>query len=91
VKKLFVWDFHGTLEKGNENASRAITNNVLAKFGHKVRLSKHDAIKLYGKKWYEYYEYLLPNEPHEVHLTLQANSFDWAGCRSYCSQTYEAE
>ncbi len=77
MKKLFVWDFHGTLEKGNENASREITNKTLAKFGYARRLSKKEAIKLYGKKWYEYYEYLLPDEPHEIHLKLQESSFEW--------------
>jgi len=77
MKKLFVWDFHGTLEKGNENASQEITNEVLAKHGYKQRLSDQDSIKLYGKKWYQYYEYLLPDEPHQKHLALQADSFEW--------------
>jgi phosphoglycolate phosphatase-like HAD superfamily hydrolase len=31
---------------------------------------------LYGLKWYEYFEHLLPDEPHEKHLELQALSFD---------------
>ena len=77
MKKLFVWDFHGTLEKGNEHASREITNNVLAKRGYKRQLTKSETIKLYGKKWYEYYEYLLPNESHQTHVKLQAESFEW--------------
>jgi phosphoglycolate phosphatase-like HAD superfamily hydrolase len=75
--KLFVWDFHGTLEKGNENASREITNNVLAKNRYKQRLTKQESIKLYGNKWYKYFEYLLPQEPHDTHVRLQAESFEW--------------
>lgn len=75
--KLFVWDYHGTLEKGNELASLEISNLALQKFGYAERFSTEDAIKLYGKKWYEYFEYILPNEPHETHVNLQEASFEW--------------
>lgn len=69
--KLFVWDFHGVLEKDNERAVIDISNKVLKNLGYEKRLSKEDNTKLYGKKWYEYFEYLLPNEPHEKHLEIQ--------------------
>lgn len=72
-----MWDFHGTLEKGNEHAALEISNAVLAKLGYKPRFSKQDAINLYGKKWYEYFEYLLPDEPHEIHVMLQQTCFEW--------------
>ena len=90
MKKLFVWDFHGTLEKGNENASLEITNNVLAKHGYRQRLTKQDSINQYGKKWYQYYEYLLPDEPHETHLTLQAESFDWPEAKAIVAKHMSA-
>lgn len=82
MKKLFVWDFHGTLEKGNEKASQEITNKVLAIHGYRQRLDNQVNIILYGKKWYQYYEYLLPNESHITHLELQANSFGWPGAEA---------
>lgn len=69
--KLFVWDFHGVLEKDNEHAVIDISNNVLQKLGYRERITKEDNLKLYGKKWYEYFEYLLPNESHEKHLKIQ--------------------
>lgn len=77
MKKLFVWDFHGTLEKGNELAVIEITNNALQKHGFVERLNEQDAITLYGLKWYEYFEFLLPNEPHETHVLLQHTCFEW--------------
>lgn len=69
--KLFVWDFHGVLEKDNEHAVIDISNRVLKKLGYKQRISKEDNLKLYGQKWYEYFEYLLPNKSHEKHLEIQ--------------------
>jgi phosphoglycolate phosphatase-like HAD superfamily hydrolase len=77
MKKLFVWDFHGTLEKGNELAVIEVTNNALEKHGFTERLNKEDAFRLYGIKWYEYFEYLLPDESHETHVMLQHTCFEW--------------
>jgi phosphoglycolate phosphatase-like HAD superfamily hydrolase len=75
--KLFVWDYHGTLEKGNELAALDISNRALEKFGYTQRFTAQDAVDLYGKKWYEYFEYLLPNETPEVHTALQEACFEW--------------
>lgn len=77
MKKVFVWDFHGTLEKGNELAVIEITNKALEKHGFIERLNTEDAIKLYGVKWYEYFEHLLPRETHKVHVMLQQACFEW--------------
>jgi phosphoglycolate phosphatase-like HAD superfamily hydrolase len=79
MKKLFVWDFHGTLEKGNELAALEISNRVLQQFGYTVRFSEQEGRDLYGKKWYEYFEYLLPDEPHDTHVELQHASFTFPG------------
>ncbi len=75
--KLFVWDYHGILEKGNEAAAFYVSNLVLEKFGYKERLSQKDAINLYGRKWYEYFEHVLPAESHKRHLELQKAGFDF--------------
>ena len=65
--KLFVWDFHGTLEKGNELAVLEISNLILKKHDYKERFLESQCRELYGEKWFEYFEYLLPNEPKTIH------------------------
>ncbi len=73
--KLFVWDLHGTLEQGNELAVIALSNQVLDSHGYAERFTPAHVDELYGKKWYEYFEYLLPHGTHEDHLALQAACF----------------
>ena len=75
--KLFVWDFHGTLEKGNEAAVLENSNAVLEMFGYAERFSLKDCIDLYGLKWYEYFAFLLPHETKEKHLELQQAALDY--------------
>ncbi|MEK7082150.1 MAG: HAD family hydrolase [Patescibacteria group bacterium] len=69
--KLFVWDFHGTLEKGNERGVIALSNEALARRGFTERFSGEHITQLYGKKWYEYFAHLLPHESPATHLRLQ--------------------
>lgn len=69
--KLFIWDFHGTLEKGNEHAVLEITNEVLREYGCRQSIDAETNHRLYGKKWYEYFEHILPHESEEIHLRLQ--------------------
>ncbi len=76
--KLFVWDFHGVLEKDNEKAVVDISNRVLAAAGYKERFTDEDNERFYGLKWYEYFERLLPNAPAGEHLKLQADCFKMA-------------
>lgn len=76
--KLFVWDFHGTLEKGNEYAVLEMSNIVLEKHGYEERFSESQCRELYGKKWYEYFEHLLPSESNSKHLELQENCFSFS-------------
>lgn len=71
MKKLFVWDFHGTLEKGNEHAVLELINVVLEKAGYDRRLTVAENAKLYGVKLWEYFAYLLPHESESVHRKLQ--------------------
>lgn len=74
--KLFVWDLHGTLEQGNETAVIELSNMALAKHNYTERFTAHHVRKLYGKKWYEYFEHLLPHLEHDRHLDLQNTSFN---------------
>jgi phosphoglycolate phosphatase-like HAD superfamily hydrolase len=76
MRKLFVWDLHGTLETGNDRASIDTSNAALEQFGYSERFTYADGAKLYGLKWYEYFEWLLGNESHERHLELQDASFE---------------
>jgi phosphoglycolate phosphatase-like HAD superfamily hydrolase len=73
--KLYVWDLHGVLEQGNDRAAIDVSNTVLSEHGYSERFTYEDGVRLYGLKWYEYFEYLLPNEDHEQHLVLQEASF----------------
>jgi phosphoglycolate phosphatase-like HAD superfamily hydrolase len=74
-RTLFVWDLHGTLEQGNENAVIQISNQALKERGHTARFKHGDALRLYGKHWYEYFADILPEAAHEEHMELQQLSF----------------
>jgi len=74
--KLFVWDLHGTLEKGAEEGALEIQNRVLADFGYKKRFTKEEQSSIWGKRWFEFFEYLLPDETHERYLELQSACFE---------------
>ena len=76
--KLFVWDFHGVLEKDNELAVLDISNRVLEQAGYTERLSAKDSQEYYGLKWYQYFERLLPNLSTDQHMALQAACFRFA-------------
>jgi len=56
---LFIWDFHGVLEKGNELAVLEVTNTVLGEYGYDVRASHEDIMKMYGLRWQEYFRLLI--------------------------------
>lgn len=73
--KLFVWDLHGVLETGNHRAAVDISNEILNRFGRRERFTYEDGIVLYGRKWYEYFEWLLPDATHDYHLSLQEECF----------------
>lgn len=72
MKKLFVWDFHGTLEKGNNFAVLEITNRALKVHGHNREMSEDEAYVLSGKHWWQYFQHLLPELHADECLSLQA-------------------
>jgi phosphoglycolate phosphatase-like HAD superfamily hydrolase len=76
--KLFVWDFHGVLEKDNEKAVIDISNQVLARAGYEERFIEEDNERFYGLKWFQYFERLLPDRPKKEHLALQVACFKFA-------------
>lgn len=71
MAKLFVWDFHGTLEKGSEEGVRYLLNTILREKNYTQRFTVGDAQRLAGKKPSEHFADLLPDEPAERHLELQ--------------------
>lgn len=73
--KLFVWDFHGVLEKDNDLAVLDISNEVLEQAGYTERFTEATSREYYGLKWYEYFERLLPDLNKEEHMALQAACF----------------
>lgn len=76
--KLFVWDFHGVLEKDNDLVVLDISNQVLEEAGYAERFSDEDNKRFYGLKWFQYFERLLPNLTSEQHMALQAACFEFA-------------
>jgi phosphoglycolate phosphatase-like HAD superfamily hydrolase len=73
--KLFVWDFHGVLEQDNDLALIEVTDIILEKNGFKERLDLKVRNLLYGRRWYEYFEYILPNESYSTHMDLTCQSY----------------
>jgi phosphoglycolate phosphatase-like HAD superfamily hydrolase len=73
--KLFVWDLHGTLERGNDRAVVDISNQVLESNGFRERFTYEDGQALYGRKWYEYFVWLLGDHSYERALRLQEECF----------------
>ena len=64
--KLFVWDFHGVLEKDNEYAVEEVCNRVLAEFGVERRATVQECLDLYGEKWAVYYRFYCPEADEET-------------------------
>jgi phosphoglycolate phosphatase-like HAD superfamily hydrolase len=75
--KLFVWDFHGVLEKDNEKAVKEISNIILRRAGFSEQLTDQQNEEYLGLKWYEYFERLLPNITKEKCLELQAACLEY--------------
>ena len=76
VLKLFVWDLHGTLERGNDRAVVDISNKVLRSNGVRERFTYEDGQALYGRKWHEYFLWLLGEDSHDRALQLQEECFE---------------
>lgn len=74
--KLFVWDFHGVLEKGNEFSVKEVTNRVLKEFNIPRRLSDEDLTRLYGQKWIDYFRELSPNSSEEELEAMTTRAFE---------------
>ena len=74
--KLFVWDFHGVLEKDNEHAVVEVTNQVLTEAGIKNRLTLEKCRELYGKKWSVFFKHLAPDADEKTILNMVQRGID---------------
>lgn len=70
--KLFIWDFHGVLEKGNEDVVLEITNRALEMHGYSRRMTKQESEFLAGRLWRDYFAYLIPALDENDRLELQS-------------------
>lgn len=76
--KLFIWDFHGVLEKGNEDVVLEITNRALEMHGYSHRMTKKENEFLSGRLWREYFAYLIPELNENERLILQSTCIEIA-------------
>ena len=79
--KLFVWDLNGVLEEGCDRITIDVSNEVLAGFWYGHRFGYGDSHLLYGRRWSEYFAYLLPDEPPERHRELQDACFAFSAAQ----------
>ena len=75
-KKLFVWDFHGVLEKGTERAGVIMCNNTLAAHGHEGRFTLSEFRDAYGLKLDQIFARKLPHASKDNLNNLQRSFFD---------------
>ena len=65
-KTLFVWDLHGTLEKGNVNAVKELINLVLKESGIEKEITVQDALNWYGLSWFDYFKLTVPEGNQKI-------------------------
>ena len=76
-KILFIWDFHGTLEKGNVRAVQELVNRVgsIYKINNKITIAQ--TAELYGLSWIDYFRFIHP----------QGNIFIWNEMKQNAEKT----
>jgi phosphoglycolate phosphatase-like HAD superfamily hydrolase len=63
---LFIWDFHGVLEKDNEFAVQEVVNRILPEFGINRKATVEECLMLYGRKWADYYKFFAPDADEDT-------------------------
>lgn len=69
-KILFVWDFHGVLEKDNVYAVKEVCDRVFKKFEIKKCVTIDKIKSLYGLKWANFYKNILLNTDDKTILEM---------------------
>lgn len=67
---LFVWDFHGVLEKDNVYAVQELCNLVLQEFNLEKTISLLDAKNWYGLSWYDYFKLAFAEGSEELWFAM---------------------
>ena len=73
MKQLFVWDFHGVLEKNNVHAVVEYCNLTLVKFDIDKKVSVQEATEWYGLSWYDYFKLATPRQNHKTWQEMVKN------------------
>jgi len=73
--KLFIWDFHGTLEKGNVKALHIILNRVAEEHKLDRRITFEKTVQWYGLSWIDYFLYLKPGASIEECEAMKQRAF----------------
>ncbi|MFA5332972.1 MAG: HAD family hydrolase [Candidatus Nanoarchaeia archaeon] len=60
MNNLYVFDFHGVLEKGTEKAVAIVSNLALKRLGYDFTLSHEEIMKHYGHKWHDIFLKTIP-------------------------------
>ncbi len=76
---LFIWDFHGVLEKGNDVAVTHISNEALKIHGFNEQFTQAESDFCSGLKWFEYFTWKIPSLPIEKALEIQKTCIDISG------------
>lgn len=76
--KLFVWDLHGTLERGTEVACLKISNRILRDNRYKERFIQEEINALFGKKWRDIFETKILGKEKETYERLEKEAFKHA-------------
>ncbi|MCE5316228.1 MAG: HAD family hydrolase [Parachlamydia sp.] len=84
--KLVVWDFNGVLEMGTEDAVFEITNLALQEMGYAQRFTKQLCDLHYGKKWYLYFQELIPDLPVEKCFELQQFCYEYSASNPHITE-----
>ena len=75
MQRLFVWDYHGTLCTGAEDALKTILDNVLESFGINKKVSNEDVLGLFGKPLGDFFRHFQPTIGH-AQLVEMTNFFE---------------
>jgi len=76
MKVLFVWDFHGTLERNNVKAICQLVNTVLKYFKIKNKITLKKTVELYGLSWVEYFKFVYPEGSLKIWTKMKNKAED---------------
>ncbi|MFA5303181.1 MAG: HAD family hydrolase [Candidatus Nanoarchaeia archaeon] len=70
MNTLFVFDFHGVLEKGTEKAVTMVSNIALERLGYDFKISHEEIMKHYGHKWHDIFLQTVPKISYDEAYSL---------------------